>query len=112
MDVENIRQDFPILQKKDPVIYFDNAAMTLRPVQVINAIKEYYEEYPACAGRSIHKLAQKVTEKVNESRKTVQEFINAKKPEEIVFTRNTTEGINLVANSLDLKKGDVVVTTD
>ena len=115
MVVEKIREDFPLLQKRingKPIIYFDNACVTLRPVQVIQAIKEYYEEYSACSGRSIHKLGNKVSEEYQKSRKVIAEFINARKPEEIIFTRNTTEGINLVANSLGLKKGDVVITTD
>jgi cysteine desulfurase / selenocysteine lyase len=115
MNVEKIRQDFPILQKKingKPLVYFDNSCMTLRPRQVIDAVSEYYTEYPACALRSLHKLSKAATEKVIESRREVQKFIGAKKAHEIIFTKNTTEGINLVANSFELKKGDVVLTTD
>jgi len=115
MNVEKVREDFPILQEKikgKAIIYFDNACMTLRPRQVIEAINEYYEKYPACAGRSIHKLGAKVEEKYHEARKTVAKFIGAKKKEEVIFTRNTTEGLNLVARSLGLEKGDVVLTTD
>lgn len=115
MNIDKIRQDFPILQKKingRPIVYFDNSCMTLRPKQVIDAISEYYTEYPSCALRSLHKLSKTATEKVTASRKVVQKFIGAKKPEEIIFTKNTTEGINLVANSFGLKKGDVVLTTD
>lgn len=114
MNVEKIRKDFPVLQQKingKPIIYFDNACMSLRPRQVIEAMNEYYEKYPACAGRSIHKLGAIVTEKYISARKTIAKFIGAK-TEEIVFTRNTTEGINLVANSLSLKKNDTVITTD
>jgi cysteine desulfurase/selenocysteine lyase len=114
MDPTKIRQDFPILQKKSdkPLIYFDNACMTLRPVQVINAIKRYYEEFPACAGRSHHMLGKLVAEEVEKSRKTMKDFLGAKNEKEIIFTKNTTEGINLVAHSLSLKAGDVVLTTD
>lgn len=115
MNVEKIRQDFPILQKKingKPIVYFDNSCMTLRPKQVIDAITEYYTEYPACALRSLHKLSKTATEKVNESRREVQKFIGAKKTSEIIFTRNTTESLNLVANSFGLKRGDIVLTTD
>lgn len=86
--------------------------MTLKPKQVINAMDEYYNQYPVCGGRSIHKMAKKVDEKVTQAREKIQKFLGASCPEEIIFTRNTTEGINLIANSLDLKKGDIVLTTD
>lgn len=115
MNVEKIRKDFPILEKKvngKNITYFDNSCMTLRPRQVIDAMNEYYYEYPSCALRSLHKLSKKATEKFEESRREVQKFVNAKKTEEIIFTKNTTEGINLVANSFGLKTGDVIVTTD
>jgi cysteine desulfurase/selenocysteine lyase len=115
MEPEKIRQDFPVLQKKwdgKPLVYFDNACMTLRPVQVINEIIRYYEEFPACGERSKHKLGAKVTEEVEKARKTLKDFLGAKNEREIVFTKNTTEGINLVAHSLGLKAGDVVLTTD
>ena len=110
-----VRSDFGSLNKKingKPVIYFDNACQTLRPRQVIEAIKQYYEKYPACAGRSAHKLATRVTKEIERVREGVAKFIGAKKPSEVVFTRNTTEGINLVAKSLDLKEGDEVVISD
>jgi cysteine desulfurase/selenocysteine lyase len=114
-EIERIRSDFPILKKGvggKPIVYFDNACMSLRPRQVVQAMNEYYEEYPACAGRSIHKLGKKVTDKVVEARRTVAKFLGAKRADEIIFTRNTTESINLVANSLKLNKGDAVVTSD
>jgi cysteine desulfurase / selenocysteine lyase len=115
MDLVTLRQDFPLLGKKingKPLIYFDNACMSLRPRAVIDAIKEYYEDYPACGGRSSHRLSKKVDMKMSEARETVAGFINAKRKDEIVFTRNSTEGINLLARSLSLKRGDVVLTTD
>jgi len=115
MDIQKIRLDFPALSKKwngKYPIYFDNACMTLKPVQVIDAMNEYYSEYPVCGGRSIHKMAKKVDEKVTEAREKFQKFLGASCPEEIIFTRNTTEGVNLVANTIDFKKGDVVFTTD
>ncbi len=115
MDAKRLRKDFPILQKKingKPIIYLDSACMSLKPRQVVEAMNEYYYEYPACAGRSNHKLGAKATDKYHEAREAVAKFIGAKKNEEIIFTRNTTEGINLVANSLELNKGDVVLTTD
>lgn len=113
--VEKIRQDFPILQKQingKPIIYMDNACMTLRPVQVIEKINEYYREYPACGERSLHKLGRRVDEEVEKARETLKKFINAKNTKEIIITKNTTEGINLVANSLGLKSGDVVLGTE
>lgn len=115
MDIEKIRQDFPLFDIKlngKPVVYLDNACQTLRPRAVINAINEYYEKYPACGGRSHHKLANEVTRKCEEARKTIAGFIGAKRKEEIIFTRNTTEGINLIAKSLELKRGDIILTTD
>ncbi len=115
MDIPKIRQDFPILQKQvagKPVIYLDSACQSLRPRQVLDAIQRYYQEEQACSGRSNHKLAQMVTNEVDSARKIAAKFLNATKKEEIIFTRNTTEGINLVANSLDLKMGDVVLISD
>lgn len=114
-ELEKIRSDFPILKNGiggKPVIYFDNACMTLRPRQVMQAMNEYYEEYPACAGRSIHKLGKRVTDKVADARSTLAKFIGARRAEEVIFTRNTTESINLVANSLKWSKGDIIVTSD
>jgi cysteine desulfurase / selenocysteine lyase len=112
MNLDRIRKDFPILQTKNPPVYFDSACMTLRPVQVIDKIREYYTDYPSCAGRSNHRLATKITEEVHKARAQIGKFFNASRPEEIVFTRNTTEGLNLVANSLKWNKGDVVLTSD
>ncbi|MCX6815015.1 MAG: cysteine desulfurase [Candidatus Aenigmarchaeota archaeon] len=112
MDVKRIREDFPVLENSKGIVYFDNACMSLKPRQVIQAMLEYYERYTACVGRSNHRLGKIATEKYNEARKAIAKFVGAKKPEEIVFTRNTTEGINLVANSLDLKKGDIVLASD
>ena len=115
MDIQKIRQDFPLLNEKTnrkPVVYFDNACQSLRPQSVINAINKYYVEYPACGGRSMHHLAERVTHECEEARTVIAKFLNASRQEEIVFTRNTTEGINLVANSLGLKKGDAVLLSD
>jgi len=114
-DVNKIREDFPILKRtinNKPIIYMDSACMTLRPIQVIDKVSEYYREYPSCGERSLHKLGKRVDEEVEKARDSVRKFINAKKFEEIIFTKNTTEGINLVANSFGFQKGDVVLTTD
>lgn len=115
LDINKVRQDFPLLVengKGKNLIYFDNACQSLRPNQVIDKVTEYYREYPACGGRSMHRLATKVTNQCDEAREVIANFIKAKKKEEIIFTRNTTEGINLVANSIGLQNGDVVITTD
>jgi cysteine desulfurase/selenocysteine lyase len=111
MDVEKIREDFPLI-KKSKIIYFDNACTTLKCQQVVDAVVEYYTEYTGCAGRSIHKLATKTTEKFEESREKVVRFVNAKEPAEIIWTKNTTEAINLVAHGFNFKKGDKVITTN
>ena len=115
IDEVKIRKDFPIFDKNingKPVVYFDSACMSLKPRQVVEAMSEYYFDYPACAGRSSHRLGEMATKKIKETRQSVAQFINAKSEKEIVFTRNTTESINLVANSFDLKAGDLVLTTD
>jgi len=115
MDVQKICLDFPVLQKKwngKYLIYLDNACMTLKPRQVIDAMNEYYNEYPVCGGRSLHRMAKKVDEKVTETREKFRRFLGAQRQEEIIFTRNTTEGLNLVANCLDFKRNDIVLTTD
>lgn len=111
MDIQKLRRDFPALAEKG-MVYFDTACQSLRPQVVIDAMNEYYQQYPACSGRSMHHLAAKVTQKVDEARGAISKFLNAAKKEEIVFTRNTTEGINLVANSLSFKPGDVILITD
>jgi cysteine desulfurase/selenocysteine lyase len=115
MDIQKIRQDFPLLNEKTnrkSVVYFDNACQSLRPQSVMDAIHKYYVEFPACGGRSMHHLAEKVTHECENARTVIAKFLNASRKEEIVFTRNTTEGINLVANSLGLKKGDSVLISD
>lgn len=112
MNLNELRKDFPILENKSgqpPIVYLDTACQSLRPRQVIEAVTEYYEKYPACSGRSMHKLAAAVTQKCDEARMQLARLLGAKQKEEIVFTRNTTEGINLVANSLDFQAGDVVL---
>lgn len=109
-NVEKIRKDFPSLNEKE--IYIDNACMSLKPQQVLDAMNTYYQEFPTCAGRSSHALAEKVENAVYTARTAVQQYIHARSPEEIVFTRNTTESINLVARGLALHKGDEVIVSD
>lgn len=114
-DVETIRQDFPILQTKingKPLVYFDNAATTQKPIQVIDTLTKYYSETNSNVHRGVHFLSEKATQVYEAARKTVQKFINASKTEEIIFVRGTTEGINLVVNSYglkNLKKDDEII---
>jgi len=110
IQAEKIRKNFEILKNK--IIYFENACMSLKPRQVVEKINEYYNKYPACAGRSSHRLGKKLEHEIISARKKIANFLNAKKPNEIIFTRNTTESINLVANSFGLKKGDAVLISD
>ncbi|MEM4276152.1 MAG: cysteine desulfurase [Thermoplasmata archaeon] len=115
MDPKKIRPDFPVLGmdiEGKPPIYFDNACQTLRPRQVTEAVREYYDSFPACAGRSVHKLATEVSLRCDAVRARVAEFFNAESPHEIAFMKNTTEGCNTVILCSGLKKGDEIVTTD
>lgn len=115
LDIKKIRLDFPFLNKEidgKKIVYLDSACMSLRPNQVIDKINEYYQEYPGCASRSVHKIALKVTIAIEEARIKLQNLICAKEQNEIVFVRNTTEGLNMVAKGLTLNKGDRVLTTD
>jgi cysteine desulfurase / selenocysteine lyase len=115
MNVSKIREDFPILARKvdgKDYIYFDSACTSLKPKAMIDDILAYYSEYTGCAGRSVHKFATRTNREFDEARKKVAKFVNAKKPEEIVWTKNTTEAVNMVAHGLDFKKGDKVVTTN
>lgn len=115
MDVNRIREDFPVLGREIGgrlPIYFDNACQTLRPRQVTQAVQEYYESFPACAGRSVHKFATEVSLRCDEVRTKVADFFNAESPSEIAFMKNTTEGLNTVICGMGLKRGDEVVTTD
>jgi cysteine desulfurase / selenocysteine lyase len=109
MNVENVREDFSILKKG--IVYLDSACMSLKPRQVMDAMLQYYNEFPACVGRSNHRMGEAAKNAYAEARKTMARFIGAK-PEEIIFTRNTTEGINMVAHSFQLSRGDVVLGTD
>ena len=113
-----IRDQFPILNKKinnHQLVYFDNAATTQKPKKVINAINEYYSEYNANIHRGIHTLAEKATNEYEKTRKSVSQFINSKSKNEIIFTRGTTEGINLIASSFVnnfLKKEDEIIISE
>ncbi|MBI2651128.1 cysteine desulfurase [Candidatus Woesearchaeota archaeon] len=112
MDAEKIRKDFPILKRKvngKPLVYLDNAATTQKPKVVIDALKHYYENYNANIHRSIHQLGEEATAAYELAHKKVSDFINAAF-EEVIFTKSTTESLNLVAYSLtsSLKENDEI----
>ncbi|MBS3074765.1 cysteine desulfurase [Candidatus Pacearchaeota archaeon] len=111
-NVNKVREDFPFISNNKDAIYFDNACMSLKPKQVIDKMLEYYTLYTACGGRSHHKFSERVNEEVEKARLEVKKLINARSEKEIIFTKNTTESINLVAKSLGLRKGDEVIITD
>jgi len=118
IDIRKIREQFPVLYQKvngKPLIYFDNAATNQKPKQVINALVNYYQGYNANIHRGIHTLAEKATRAYEETRHSMQKFINAKNVEEVIFTRGVTESINLVASSYGrtfLNAGDEVIITE
>jgi cysteine desulfurase/selenocysteine lyase len=115
LDLARIRNDFPILSRQvhgRPLVYFDNAATTQKPRQVIDALVDYYSTCNANIHRGIHTLAEEATAKYEETRQKTADFIGAPGPETIVFTRNTTEAINLVTNAWGrkyLRAGDEIV---
>lgn len=112
-DAQKIREDFPIFRSNGNLIYFDNASTTQKPRQVLHELIEFYANYNANVHRSIYKIAVEATERYEEARKKVAQFINAKL-EELIWTRGTTEAINhvLYAWALwNLKEGDEIVTT-
>ncbi|WNB17148.1 aminotransferase class V-fold PLP-dependent enzyme [Marivirga arenosa] len=117
IDINSIRKDFPIIDQKvngKPLIYFDNAATTQKPKSVIEALSEYYSSYNANIHRGLHTLAEKATTAFEDTRKVFQKFINANEVEEVIFTKGTTDSINLVANAYGrkfLEKGDEIVIT-
>ncbi len=118
LDVEEIRRDFPILNRKingKPLIYLDNAATSQKPRQVIEAISEYYEKYNANIHRAVHTLAEEATTAFEDTREKAAKFIHADKSEEIIFTRGTTEATNLVRYAwgrFHVKKGERILLTE
>jgi cysteine desulfurase/selenocysteine lyase len=117
LDLGKIREDFPILERKinnHPLIYFDSAATSQKPRQVIEAIKEFYEKYNANVHRAVHTLSQEASEFYENAHEEVAKFINARGMEEIIFVRGTTEAINLVAYAWGLRnlkrENEVLVT--
>ena len=117
MDINSIKKDFPILKKQinnTPLVYLDNAASTQKPNQVIQSIVESYELYNSNVHRGVHTTSMEATERYELAREKVAKFINAKSNDEIVYVRNTTEALNLVAYAWGLNNIDstenIVVT--
>jgi cysteine desulfurase/selenocysteine lyase len=117
-DIKKIREDFPILSREiygRPLVYLDNAATTQKPLQVLDAMREEYLNVNANVHRGVHYLSQQATDLHEAAREKVRQFIHARSTAEIVFTRGTTEAINLVAQTFcesQMKEGDEVLVTD
>ena len=117
-NINKVREDFPILKREvygKPLVYLDNAATTQKPLMVLDAMRDEYLNVNANVHRGVHYLSQQATDLHEAAREKVREFINARKIEEIVFTRGTTEAINLVAQSFcesQMKEGDEVIVTE
>jgi cysteine desulfurase/selenocysteine lyase len=109
LDVDKIRMEYPILQSG--VIYMDSAASSLTPEPVLDKMTEFYHQYRANIDRGIHRLSQRASEEYVLAHEKVARFLNARSDEEVVITRNTTEGLNMVANGLKWNKGDKIVAT-
>ena len=119
ISLETIRKDFPILQRKvrdnKTLVYLDNASTSQKPIQVIDAINDYYKNQNANIHRAVYALAEEATEAYENTRTKIAKFLNVQKREEIIFVRGTTEAINLVAYSWgrqNVNKDDIIVTTE
>ena len=108
LNVKRIREDFP--QLKSGIIYFDNAASSLTPKPVIDKMLEYYIEYRANIERGLYESSQKASEEYEDARRIIANFIGAKSKEEIIFVKNATEGVNIVAHSINFKRNNKIVT--
>ena len=113
-DLQNIRSQFPILNQQvngKPLVYLDNAATSQKPISVLDSWQKYYTEINANVHRGIHTLSQLATEEMELSRRKIQKFINAKNDFEVIFTKGTTEGLNLIAYSLTnlIKENDEII---
>ena len=115
LDIQAIRKEFPVLHQEvngKPLVYFDNAATTQKPQSVISTLDQYYQGYNSNIHRGIHTLAERATKAFEDTRKALQGFINAKESEEIIFTKGTTESINLVAATFGrafIHQGDEII---
>ena len=118
MDINSIRSQFPIFSKKvngKPLIYLDSSNSSQKPLSVLNSLDHFYKNEFANVGRSIHSLAVTATNKFEETRMSIKNFINASSKDEIIFTKNATESINLVAATFgqeNIKKGDEILITE
>ena len=114
---KNIRKDFPIFarNKDAPFVYLDSAATALKPTRMIDAMREYYESYSANVSRGVYPMSERATEAYEKSRDAIARFIGADRPEEIIFVRNATEAINLLAmrfGDLVLHEGDGILLSE
>ena len=118
MDINSIRSQFPILSKKingKQLVYLDSSNSSQKPLNVLNSLDYFYKNEFSNIGRSIHSLAVNATNKFEETRISVKNFINANSKEEIIFTKNATESINLIATTfgqMSIKKGDEILITE
>jgi cysteine desulfurase/selenocysteine lyase len=117
IDIQKIRSEFPILHQEvngKPLVYFDSAATSQKPIQVIEAIADYYGRYNANIHRGVHHLSQVATDAYEKARRISQSFINAEHEHEVLFTAGTTDSINLVAQTWgrqNIQKGDEIILT-
>ncbi len=118
MNIENIKSQFPIFSKKinnKPLVYLDNSNSSQKPLSVINSLDNFYKNEFSNVGRSIHRLSVNATNRFEETRENIKNFINANSKDEIIFTKNATESINLVASTFGQKfieKGDEILITE
>ena len=118
MNIENIKSQFPIFSKKvngKSLVYLDSSNSSQKPISVIKRLDDFYKNEFSNIGRSIHSLAVNATNKFEETRMSVKNFINAESKEEIIFTKNATESINLIATTFgqqNIKKGDEILITE
>lgn len=112
MDILRIRKDFPFFEENEDIVYLDNASTTQKPKSVIDSQIEYYTKYNANANRGIYSISMKSTQILEDARKKVADFINAKSPKSIVFTKSATEALNIISSSYglnNLKEGDEIL---
>ena len=118
LDIKSIRKEFPILHQEvngKPLVYLDNAATNQKPLSVIHALTSYYSHDNANIHRGIHTLAERATAEFEDTRRAVQQFVEAKEVEEIIFTSGTTDSINLVASTYGRatkSKGDEIINSE
>ena len=118
-DAKRIREDFPVLRRDVregvPLVYLDSTATSQKPMEVINSLSQYYSNYNANVHRGIHTLAEEATAAYEGARSKISEFINADSVNEVIYAKNTTEAINLVANTwgrVNLIEGDRIILTE